>query len=297
MLPDDEFEREHPSYGILHIARTNGNSKRLFGSPLAAHYSTIRLSISKGKWIHGLQHDRYFGMNKDFVEIEMSAAQFAEAITSLNMGSGTPCTIRYVGGERVPNPPDYATEAEHVRNNFKETLGKYTERAHEERKRIEKLTSKLSAKAQEEIRIALDVMEQQLASNVPFVVDQFQEATTRVTTAAKAEVEAFVTHAVRAAGLQAIAEWQVAAAVAERQHDEDPPKNDEMTQEDCHRERGRLGARLGWATCSPRCPIRQDGRLLARRCGGDCYQARPSADAESIDAIHKAKSAGHGPQG
>ena len=41
------------------------------------------------------------------------------------------------------------------------------------------------------------------------VVKQFQEATTRVTTAAKAEVEAFVTGVVRAAGLQSIAEGRL----------------------------------------------------------------------------------------
>jgi len=213
MLPDDEFEREHPSYGILHISRMSGGTSaiRLFGSPLATHYGTIRLSISKGMWVHGLHYDRYFGMNKDFIEIEMSAAQFADAITSLNIGSGTPCTIRYVGGERVPDPPDHATEAEHIRDNFENSLDKYAEKAHEYRKRIEELTStsKLSQKAKDEIRIALDVIEQQLTSNVPFVVKQFQEATTRVTTAAKAEVEAFVTGAIRAAGLQSIAEGRL----------------------------------------------------------------------------------------
>lgn len=211
MLPDDEFEREHPSYGILHIARTSGGTSaiRLFGSPLATHYGTIRLTISKGKWLHGLHHDRYFGMNKDFIEIEMSAAQFADAITSLNIGSGTPCTIRYVGGERVPDPPDHATEAEHIRDNFEGSLNKFADKARAYRKRIEELTSKLPAKAKNEIRIALDVIEDQLASNVPFVVKQFQEATTRITTSAKAEVDAFVTGVVRAAGLQSIAEGRL----------------------------------------------------------------------------------------
>ncbi len=211
MHPDDEFEREHPSYGILHIARTSGGTSaiRLFGSPLATHYGTIRLTISRGKWIHGLNHDRYFGMNKDFIEIEMSAAQFADAITSLNMGSGTPCTIRYVGGERIDAPPDHPTEAEHIRDNFEGALDKYKAKAHTYRKKIEELTVKLSFKAREEIRIALDVIEDQLGSNVPFVVKQFQEATTRITTSAKAEVEAFVTGVVRAAGLQSIAEGRL----------------------------------------------------------------------------------------
>jgi hypothetical protein len=139
----------------------------------------------------------------------MSAAQFADAITSLNMGSGTPCTIRYVGGERVPSPPDHATEAEHIRDNFEGSLGKYAEKAHTYRKRIDELTSKLPAKAREEIRIALDVMEDQLSSNVPFVVKQFQEATTKITTAAKAEAEAFVSGVIRAAGLDAIAQGKL----------------------------------------------------------------------------------------
>ena len=228
MMPDDEFEREHPSYGILHISRTSGGTSaiRLFGSPLATHYGTIRLTISKGKWIHGLNHDRYFGMSKDFIEIEMSAAQFADAITSLNMGSGTPCTIRYVGGERIAAPPDHLTEAEHIRENFEGTLDKYKAKARTYRKKIEELTSKLSAKARDEIRIALDVIEDQLASNVPFVVKQFQEATTRVTTAAKAEVDAFVTGVVRAAGLQSIAEGRLPSLLpsgnTKRDEEKDP---------------------------------------------------------------------------
>ena len=225
MLPDDEFEREHESYGILHISRTSGGSGaiRLFGSPLATHYGTIRLTISKGKWIHGLHHDRYYGMSKDFIEVEMSAAQFADAITSLNMGSGTPCTIRYVGGARVPDPPDHPTEAEHIRDNFENSVGKYTAKAHEYRKVIDKLTSKLPAKAKEQIRVALDVIEDQLASNVPFVVKQFQEATTRITTAAKAEVDAFVTGVVRAAGLQSIAEGRLPPLLPSKADEEKGP--------------------------------------------------------------------------
>ena len=210
MLPDDEFEREHESYGILHISRVSSTGPvRLFGSPLATHYGSIRLSISKGKWIHGLNHDRYFGMTKDHIEIEMSAAQFADAITSLNIGSGTPCTVRYIGGRRIDDPPEFPTESEHIRDNFEDSLDKYIKKAAGQRKKIEELTDKLSTKAKEQIRIALDVIENQLAANVPFVVKMFQEAATRITTAGKAEVEAFVTHAVRAAGLQAIAEGRL----------------------------------------------------------------------------------------
>lgn len=212
MLPDDEFEREHPSYGLVHISRITGGTgaKRLFGSPLAHHYGTIRLSIGSAKWVHGLHHDRYHGsLTGEHVEIEMSAAQFADMITSLNMGGGTPCTIRHLAGVQIPNPPDYATEAEHIRDNFEGSIDKYKAKARTYRKKIEDLTSKLSTKAKEEIRIALDVIEDQLGSNVPFIVKQFQEATSKITSAAKAEVDAFVSHVVRAAGLEAIAEGRL----------------------------------------------------------------------------------------
>jgi hypothetical protein len=212
MLPDDEFEREHPSYGLVHISRITGGTgaKRLFGSPLAHHYGTIRLSIGSAKWVHGLHHDRYHGsLTGEHVEIEMSAAQFADMITSLNMGGGTPCTIRHLAGVQIPNPPDYATEAEHIRDSFEGSIDKYKAKARTYRKKIEDLTNKLSTKAKEEIRIALDVIEDQLGSNVPFIVKQFQEATSKITSAAKAEVDAFVSHVVRAAGLDAIAEGRL----------------------------------------------------------------------------------------
>jgi hypothetical protein len=205
---DDEFEREHPSYGLVRIARVTGGpgARNLFGSPLARHYGTIRLSIGTAKWIHSLHHDRYQGsLRGEHIEIEMSAAQFADMITSLNMGSGTPCTLRYLAGVEVPSPPDHATEAEHIRDNFAGALDKYKAKVRAYRKKIEDLTGKLSDKARKEIKIALDVIEDQLGDNVPFVVRQFQEATTRITSAAKAEVDAFVTGVVRAAGLEAIA--------------------------------------------------------------------------------------------
>jgi hypothetical protein len=226
MMPDDEFERAHPSYGLVSISRITGGSgaRRLFGSPLANHYGTIRLSIGTAKWIHGLHHDRYYGsLRGEHIEVEMSAAQFADMITSLNMGSGTPCTIRCLAGVQIPSPPEHATEAEHIRDNFEGSLDKYKAKARTYRKKIEELTTKLSTKAKDEIRIALDVIEDQLSSNVPFVVKQFQEATTRITSAAKTEVDAFVTGVVRAAGLEAIAGGKLPSLLTGG----DAPKNDE----------------------------------------------------------------------
>lgn len=212
---DEEFSREHPSYGMLHISRmsSTGGGRRLFGSPLATHYGTIRLTISKATWTHDLHHDRFFGMSKDYIDIEMSQAQFADAITSLNIGSGTPCTIRYVQGKRIDDPPDYVTESEYIRDNFESKFEDMSKRTKKYADEIMGLTSKMPAKVKRQIEIALDVMQQQINSSLPFVMEQFQEATTRITTAAKAEVDGFVTAQIRAAGLQAIAEGRGLASL------------------------------------------------------------------------------------
>src|SRR6185295_2452107 len=140
------------------------------------------------------------------VEIEMSAAQFAELITTANYGPGVPCTIRYVDGVPVEEPPDLDTEAERIRTNFKDTLAEYVAKADRYRKDIEKLVDKRPTKTKQQIRVALDVITHQLSDNVPFVVDQFNAATDRITSAAKAEVEAFTLHAVTSAGIAALAE-------------------------------------------------------------------------------------------
>jgi hypothetical protein len=57
-----------------------------------------------------------------------------------------------------------------------------------------KMCERLPAKAREQIRINLEVIQQQLTANVPFVLKQFTEATTRVVSAAKHEIDQFAQH-------------------------------------------------------------------------------------------------------
>jgi len=51
--------------------------------------------LREGEVSRELNRDFYFG-GKRIVECEMSYSQFAEAITSMNMGTGVPVTIRYI---------------------------------------------------------------------------------------------------------------------------------------------------------------------------------------------------------
>ncbi len=196
MSRDDEEEFEHPSYGMIAANRSlNANTTRLFGSPLDRHYSTVRISIGTGKRIHSLNYDRYHGsLRGEHIEVEMSALQFAELVTSMNQGSGVPCTIRYIAGERIEDPPKVDTETEKIHRDFAKTFDRFSDRARECAKEIVELTQKLPAKSRERIRIALEGISSQMANNAPFVLRQFEEASTRVVSAAKHEIDAFAMH-------------------------------------------------------------------------------------------------------
>jgi hypothetical protein len=84
----------------------------------------------------------------------------------------------------------------------------------ERRAEIEKLTEKLSATAKQKLKIELDVMIQQLTSNAPWVLEQFDEATEKVVASAKTEIESFAMHALHAVGLEAIAEGRLPKMLA-----------------------------------------------------------------------------------
>lgn len=207
-MSDKEHRETHPSYGMVGISRVSigGSAKmRLFGSSLDRHYSTIRLRIHEAERIHSLGQDR-FHARRCVVEIEMSAAQFAEFVTTPNVGDGVPCTIRYVNNERIADPPDGPrVEAEMVREGFDENVRKVAARLDALMKMAAKLEKVApSAADRKEIAHEIRMARQEIASNLPFMLNQFEEATTRITTAAKAEVEAFVTHAVLSTGLDTL---------------------------------------------------------------------------------------------
>jgi hypothetical protein len=203
---------EHPSYAMIQFTRGMGSrSRRLFGSSLKSHYATIRMTVTGAFWEHDLHEDRYFDAGKKrLIEVEMSAAQFAELITSMNVGSGVPCTLNFFNATAgvdgfIEEPPDIETEVERVKSSFEADLKGMEATMRERRKEIEQLAAKLPEKSRERLRIALDVMIQQLTSNIPFIMEQFNEASERVVTSAKHDIEAFAMHALRAAGLDALA--------------------------------------------------------------------------------------------
>lgn len=206
---DDEIVEKHPSYATILIHRTHGGGRRrLFGSPITDHQHTIRISISAAERIHNLGYDRYHGEIRPITQVEMSAAQFAEMITTTN-GGGVPCTLRIREGVRVEDPPDdVKVEADLVREKFAADVKAAMAELRPAVEAVEAILEKksLTNADRKAAHAALGQFTRLISSTAPFMLDQFEEATQRITTTAKTEVDAFMTSVIVAAGLQALSE-------------------------------------------------------------------------------------------
>jgi hypothetical protein len=197
----------HPSYGTVLFTRTygGGGKERLFGSSILKHFSTIKLSIHEAERYHDLHQDHVWGGIRQIIEVEMSAAQFAELLTTMNVGTGVPCTIRWREGVgRVEDPPDDEIEIDRVQHSFRENLDGLVTWLLKRRKDMMAIFKKkaIGKHDREEIVWIVERVIQEVRSNLPFTVDQFNEAAERIVTAAKAEVDSFVTQTIQVTGIE-----------------------------------------------------------------------------------------------
>jgi len=140
------------------------------------------------------------------VEIALSAAQFAEAITSMNVGEGVACTIQSVEGVSMEKVPEEVTpENVKIMDGFEDKLAGVVDiiqKAHVEMETVVESKSTISKGRAREMTNILGRALQEVRSNMPFVLSQFQESAQKVVTHAKAEVEAFTHLALRNAGME-----------------------------------------------------------------------------------------------
>jgi hypothetical protein len=211
MSHDDSTGDKHPSFGMVQFSRTQCGGlhlrNRLFGSPLPYHLSTIRLRITEGERLNDGTGDRFMGW-KTVVEVELSPQQYADLLTEMNVGSGVPCTIRYIGGKAIADPPDDSkTEIDHVRDKFTQEVRKTAAEfkgAVKEAKALLAQKKPMTVQEKQQLAGALDKLVQTVDRDFSFWLDCFVEASTKVAGVVKAEAESFVVTAIHKAGLDAV---------------------------------------------------------------------------------------------
>lgn len=198
---------KHPSFGMLSFNRTHGGHSNLFGSSIQ-HNDTIHMVLREGVVTRGLNDDWYVGED-EILEVEMSQSQFAELITSMNVGTGTPCTIKYLRGKGRINEADFINKRQQITNEFKECMNERMSDAKEFYDEVKGLftTKKSIGKGDREMILRrLANVTQGMESSSKFIFDQFQNQIDKTITEAKGEIEAFAQNKINAIAQQALVE-------------------------------------------------------------------------------------------
>ncbi|MBS3648760.1 hypothetical protein KEU06_08975 [Pseudaminobacter sp. 19-2017] len=177
-----------------------GGRASLYGSDFQ-HNATIRLRIARSELHRSLYHDRPHARGQ-LIEIDMSEAQWATLISSPNVGDGTQCTIRYIGGEIIPALPDPEARTKQSAEEFKEASKRTVGRIKTVQERIDSMNLPKGKTA--EIKDALDMVIQDLTANYPFLAKSFAEYTEEVVEKAKQEIHGYMQNVINRAGITAL---------------------------------------------------------------------------------------------
>jgi len=195
---NQEPER-HESYGMLSISRmTSTPAKPIFGSSIR-HSNIISLKILKGRKYRNFQKDRYMG-DGTICEIWLSPTQFAEAITSFNIGDGVPCNIQHVKGDkwdeekrqyREPCPEvNFRKQANDELQDEMSELGDRVNKLSADAKEILNQKGSLKVADKKKLLNDLTALVQEIESNIPFVHTCFNHSVNKTVTEAKGEIDA-----------------------------------------------------------------------------------------------------------
>ena len=215
----------HPAYGMLAFTRMTGGNQSLFGSSIK-HHDTIGMTIRHGNVTRGLHKDWYHGTD-EIIHVQMSYSQFAEAITSLNQGTGVPCTIRWQEGKGEIPECEFINKRTQFVDEFNKAIDSCITETDDILKETDAILAKKSIGKADREKIAYNMkhIARMMNGNSSFIFKQFQEQMDKTITEAKGEIEAFTQNKLNAIASQALVEHN-----KELQNLENPVSIDYLTE-------------------------------------------------------------------
>ena len=207
MKDEKTIKYEDPSFVVVGFSRCECTPPAtLFGSNIG-NSTYIKLTISHATKYHDpvLSQEHIYG-RKALIEVDLSPAQFAQLLTTMNVGEGTPGTLSYLDGKAYASP-SLPTKAQEFKADFRESIKETVKELKEaERRAKELLTSGATLKKaeKEELLRNVESVERFLTDHLPFIMDQFVRSTDKIVTEAKASVDDFVARTIANTGIEAL---------------------------------------------------------------------------------------------
>lgn len=208
--PTGGHRETHPAFGQIGASRVNGTA-HLYGSDFT-HHGYVEITIRRSTLQRSLSRDWAMG-GDELIAVQLSNAQWAEFVSTMNSGMGVQCTIDHVNRVPMPYLPPPASRAQQAEAEMLGKVQAMLATIAAARKEAEGLNITNKAKA-----VMLDMADritQELSANIPFYMKSFGEHMEATVEKAKIEVNAYVENRIHRAGL--------AALDAANQEDTKPP--------------------------------------------------------------------------
>jgi len=204
-MPFEDVEESHPSFAQLSFHRFTGGHTNMYGSAIK-HQQLISLQIKRSVKHVSPYNETYYAYSSPIIEVHMTQAQFAEAITTMNIGDGVPVTLYSLRGEFFPKCPEF-NQAQKANDDLRQKLNDFANKINNGADKINEILSKKGAINKGERRTIANIynnLMQDLRSNLPFLHECMTEAFDKTAMSAKADIEAFYINAVNRLGLDAL---------------------------------------------------------------------------------------------
>jgi hypothetical protein len=186
-------DESHPSWGKIGASRvSHGGGAALFDSDIK-HQHTVMVRIQTATRNRHLNRDWIHG-KREFVEIELSEAQWAQFVSSMNSGDGTSCTIRYREGEMIPDAP--------YEPRLKESVAEVHGAAQKSYEHVRKAFAAYEEKKNAANLRSLKAAIENVPGNMKFAAESLSEHAENVVEKAKADIEAMVLNKAEQLGLE-----------------------------------------------------------------------------------------------
>ena len=206
--PIGGIDYKHPAMVTVQLSRqTITPGVTLFGSSVK-NSSMVSLKVLHAEMNRSLSRDWVHGDIRPIIEVLLSPMQFAELITSMNIGSGVPGTLHYHNGE-LYDYPELPTKSEQFREEIQEAVSNTLRSLKEAQAKINKILEDdkpVGKKGKVELKELLGNLNRLANSTLPFIGEQFAKQINKTVAEAKAEVDAFVSHVALETGINTIRE-------------------------------------------------------------------------------------------
>jgi hypothetical protein len=195
----------HPSYGQIAAHRVTGR-RELYASEFD-HSGFIRITVRRSTRTRDLATNWYHS-GQELIELDMSYAQWLEFITTMNVGTGTPCTLVFFQGQGELPQPIKEIFNEEFQGELDKKLANIMYKMTEALKEAQELADGKRPSAKDRLKLVelLYFVLQDLESNMDYLDKQYKKHWEETTARAKAEIDSFLSEALRNLGAEALQE-------------------------------------------------------------------------------------------